>query len=141
MPGEQEKYVARKTPFAQNSAFARQDATAAAVNVSAKEGEDMLDYDVYRSTLLVRLENELDHNAAQHLRRELDALLRDHSIRRLVLDLKHLRFMDSSGVGFIIGRYKLMARRGGSVAVKNADQRMDRIFEMSGLYELVEKLA
>ena len=101
----------------------------------------MLDYDVYRSTLLVRLENELDHNAAQHLRRELDALLRDHSIRRLVLDLKHLRFMDSSGVGFIIGRYKLMARRGGSVAVKNADQRMDRIFEMSGLYELVEKLA
>ena len=101
----------------------------------------MLDYDVQRHTLLVRLENELDHSAALRLRPQLDELLRDASIRRLVLDLKHLRFMDSSGVGFIIGRYKLMARRGGSVAVKNADKRMDRIFEMSGLYELVERMA
>ena len=49
--------------------------------------------------------------------------------------------MDSSGVGFIIGRYKLMAKRGGSVAVMNADKQMDRIFRMSGLYELVEHLA
>ena len=101
----------------------------------------MLDYDVRRHTLLVRLRDELDHRAALQLRGELDELLRDGSIRRLVLDLKHLRFMDSSGVGFIIGRYKLMARRGGSVAVMNANQRMDRIFEMSGLYELVEKMA
>lgn len=101
----------------------------------------MLDYDVRRHTLLVRLEDELDHRAALRLRGELDELLRDASIRRLVLDLKNLRFMDSSGVGFIIGRYKQMARRGGSVAVVNADKRMDRIFEMSGLYELVEKMA
>ena len=62
-------------------------------------------------------------------------------MQRLVLDLRKLKFMDSSGVGFIIGRYKLMARRGGSVAVVNADRHMDRIFEMAGLYELVERMA
>ena len=77
----------------------------------------MLNYDVRRNTLVVRLENELDHHAALRMRDELDNLLVDASIRRLVLDLKKLRFMDSSGIGFIIGRYKLMARRGGSVAV------------------------
>ena len=101
----------------------------------------MLDYERRRQTLTVRLQAELDHNAAAHMRAELDALLKDTSIRRLVLDLKKLSFMDSSGIGFIIGRYKLMARRGGSVAVMNADGRMDRIFQMAGLYELVERLA
>ncbi|MBP3652985.1 MAG: anti-sigma factor antagonist [Clostridia bacterium] len=101
----------------------------------------MLDYERRRQTLMVRLKDELDHNAALRLRGELDALLQDGSINRLVLDLKKLSFMDSSGVGFIIGRYKQMARRGGSVAVMNADKQMDRIFRMSGLYELVERLA
>ena len=101
----------------------------------------MLEYERQRQTLIVRLEDELDHRAAQQLRGELDRILQDGSIRRLVLDLKKLSFMDSSGVGFIIGRYKLMARRGGSVAVINADGRMDRIFRLSGLYELVERLA
>ena len=101
----------------------------------------MLDYERQRQTLTVRLADELDHRAAAQLRGELDALLQDGSIRRLVLDLQKLSFMDSSGIGLIIGRYKLMARRGGSVAVVNADRRMDRIFEMAGLYELVERMA
>lgn len=101
----------------------------------------MLDYERRRQTLTVHLQQELDHSAALRLRTELDALLQDASIRRLVLDLEKLSFMDSSGIGFIIGRYKLMAKRGGSVAVVNADKQMDRIFKMSGLYELVEKLA
>ena len=101
----------------------------------------MLDYERHRQTLIVYLADELDHRAAARLRGELDELLRDGNIRRLVLDLRSLRFMDSSGIGLIIGRYKLMARRGGSVAVMNADRRMDRIFEMAGLYELVERMA
>ena len=101
----------------------------------------MLDYERHRQTLTVRLAAELDHSAATQLRGELDELLRDGTIRRLVLDLRDLSFMDSSGIGLIIGRYKLMARRGGSVAVMNADRRMDRIFEMAGLYELVERMA
>lgn len=101
----------------------------------------MLEYERRRQTLIVCLDAELDHSAAERMRPELDALLRDKDIRRLVLDLKKLSFMDSSGIGFIIGRYKLMARRGGSVAVKNPDGRMDRIFRMAGLYELVERLA
>ena len=101
----------------------------------------MLDYERHRQTLTVHLAEELDHRAATQLRSELDELLRDGTIRRLVLDLRRLNFMDSSGIGLIIGRYKVMERRGGSVAVVNADRRMDRIFEMAGLYELVERMA
>lgn len=101
----------------------------------------MLDYERKRQTVTVRLRDELDHRAAAQLRPELDALLKDTSIRRLVLDLEKLRFMDSSGIGFIIGRYKLLERRGGSMAVVNADAHMDRIFEMSGLYQIVDRMA
>ena len=75
------------------------------------------------------------------MRAELDELILDPGVRRLVFDLNGLEFMDSSGIGLIIGRYKLMARRGGSVAVRGPGRRVDRIFQMSGLYQLVERLA
>lgn len=101
----------------------------------------MLEYELQRHTLTVRLRSELDHRAAEEIRAELDELLKNRSIRRLVLDLGRLKFMDSSGIGLIIGRYKLMARRGGSVSIANADERMDRIFRMAGLYQLVDRMA
>lgn len=101
----------------------------------------MLEYELQRHTLTVCLRSELDHRAAEEIRAELDELLKNRSIRRLVLDLGRLKFMDSSGIGLIIGRYKLMARRGGSVSIANADERMDRIFRMAGLYQLVDRMA
>ena len=65
----------------------------------------------------------------------------DYGFENSPPDLNDLRFMDSSGIGLIIGRYKLMSRRGGSVAVSGPDAHIDKIFEMAGLYQLVERLA
>ena len=101
----------------------------------------MFSYWREHSTLIVRTETELDQRAAAQIRGELDGLLRDPMIRHLVLDLSGITFMDSSGIGLIIGRYKLLAKRGGSVSVKNADARVNRIFEMSGLYRIVDRMA
>ena len=101
----------------------------------------MFSYELNRNTLTVCLSGELDHRAAASIRRELDGLLDDARVMRLVFDLSRLEFMDSSGIGLVIGRYKRMARRGGSVAVMDPDARVDRIFRMSGLYQLVERLA
>lgn len=101
----------------------------------------MFSYWREHSTLIVRIETELDQRAAAQIRGELDRLLRDPMIRHLVLDLSGITFMDSSGIGLIIGRYKLLAKRGGSVSVKNADARVNRIFEMSGLYRIVDRMA
>ncbi len=101
----------------------------------------MFSYWREHSTLIVRIETELDQRAAAQIRGEMDGLLRDPMIRHLVLDLSGITFMDSSGIGLIIGRYKLLAKRGGSVSVKNADARVNRIFEMSGLYRIVDRMA
>ena len=101
----------------------------------------MLNCEKRRQMLLVRLGADLDHSACLYIRPRLDEMLRDSELRRLVFDFADVDFMDSSGVGFIIGRCKIMQKRGGSVAVINADARINRIFEMSGLYQLVERMA
>ena len=93
-----------------------------------------------RGTVEVSLEGELDHHSAAGVRQELDTLIADPKVKRLVLDLSGLMFMDSSGIGVVIGRYKEMSRRGGSVAVRAAKGHVDRIFEMAGLYQIIERL-
>lgn len=97
----------------------------------------MLFYDVKRGAVAVRLTGELDHSEARRLREEMDALIDETGAKRLLLDLSGLDFMDSSGIGLIIGRYKRMKRRGGSVEVVGSNPRIDRIFDMAGLYQLV----
>lgn len=101
----------------------------------------MLTYEKHRGAVVVKLTGELDHNIADGLRAELDAFIENNQVRRLVFDLDDLEFMDSSGIGMMIGRYKLMARRGGSVEIKCANRRIDRIFEMAGLYQIIKKMA
>ena len=111
-----------------------------AINTMAG-GNSMLCYEKKQGTLTVCLTGELDHSSADRVRRELDELILDPKIKRLVFDMKDLCFMDSSGIGLMIGRYKQMNRRGGSVAVMSADARVDKIFEMAGLYQIIERMA
>lgn len=101
----------------------------------------MLNYEIDGGVLTVHLQSELDHSSASRLRGELDKLIADKRIRHLVFDLSRLEFMDSSGIGLVIGRYRQMTRRGGRVSVKNADKRIDRLFQMSGVYKLVDRMA
>ena len=91
--------------------------------------------------ICIRLSGELDHHSAKGLLRRLDQEIEKALPTQLTLDLSGVTFMDSSGIGLIIGRYKLMARRGGTVAVSGPGRRVDQIFEMAGLYQLVERLA
>ena len=101
----------------------------------------MIAHEKKRGEVVVRLSGELDHRVAERIRPELDEVLQDPKVRRLVFDLTGLSFMDSSGIGMILGRYRLIKQRGGSVAVKCDNRHIDRIFEISGLYQLVQKLA
>jgi len=98
------------------------------------------EYKRLKDTLTVVLEGELDHHTAEKVRNELDMLIDDISIKNLILDLKYLSFMDSSGVGVILGRYKAIMKRNGSIAVKNANPQIDKILEISGLYRIIKKL-
>jgi stage II sporulation protein AA (anti-sigma F factor antagonist) len=90
--------------------------------------------------LTVAIVGELDHHCAQQVKEQLDGLLSDEQIKRLVLDFKGLTMMDSSGIGVIIGRYKIMNRRKGWVEVRNMNRSIDKIMAMAGLYQIIRKI-
>ncbi len=89
--------------------------------------------------LCVELEGELDHHNAETIRRQLDrAIMRCRN--GLILDFSHVTLMDSSGIGLLIGRYKKLKEKGMPLYVKNVNSHVDKIFRMSGLYNIIEKL-
>lgn len=91
--------------------------------------------------LTVALSGELDHHNAAALRTRIDALLQDRSIRELVFDMRAVTFMDSSGIGIILGRYRTMSERGGGVSIQNANKYVERMLKMAGLSSLLKKQA
>ena len=92
-----------------------------------------------RGSVTAKLCGELDHFSADSVRAMLDELTQDKTVKYLILDMSGMTFMDSSGVGVIIGRYKRMAARGGGVKVCGASRQVDRLMELSGLYKIVQK--
>lgn len=99
----------------------------------------MLEHARQQDTLTVRLAGELDHHSAEQVRRDLDSLIADERVVHLVLDMKGLTFMDSSGIGVLIGRYRTLARRQGTVSVRNMSPHVARIFQLSGLHQIINK--
>ncbi len=85
----------------------------------------------------VVIAGELDHFAAPQIRRRLDELLEDGSITHLVLDLENLTFMDSSGIGVLLGRLRQLQARGGSLSVKNMQPPVEKLFRLSGLDRVI----
>lgn len=98
----------------------------------------MLKAQMDENTLIVFLEGELDHCAVEGLRAELEERLLNRAIEHLHFDFQDVSFMDSSGIGFIIGRYKTMTDRGGRVSAGNLHPPVDRLFRMGGLHRIIE---
>lgn len=89
--------------------------------------------------IIVKLAGELDHHSAADVRLTLDLWLRDVTVRELQLDMALVTFMDSAGLGVVLGRYRTIAARGGRLILSNVRTPIDRVFRMSGLYALVER--
>lgn len=84
------------------------------------------------------LGGELDHHGAVAVRTLIDAEICRLSPRKTVLDLSELDFMDSSGLGLIMGRYALMQKRGGEFTVREPNERILKIFRLAGLERMVK---
>lgn len=89
------------------------------------------------STLIVSLIGELDHHSAEYVRQKIDSELLRSTTKNVVFDLTKLGFMDSSGIGVIMGRYKSISRLNGKLAIANALPQIKRILEMSGIFRLI----
>ena len=82
------------------------------------------------------LSGEIDHHIAKELRRDIDFAVREFQPEELVLDFAEVGFMDSSGIGLVMGRYKLMKETGGKVIVKNPQNQIKKVMRLSGMDKL-----
>ncbi|MDR1892910.1 MAG: anti-sigma factor antagonist [Oscillospiraceae bacterium] len=84
------------------------------------------------------LEGELDHHSAKAIREEVDMAIFKDSPTLLVLDFRDITFMDSSGIGLIMGRYRVMSGLGGEVHVANPSPQIAKVMKLSGLDRLAQ---
>ena len=97
------------------------------------------EYEVKGEMLVIRLKTDLDHHTALTVRESADTLLARSHAKHILFDFTGVEFMDSSGIGVVMGRYKQMQYAGGEVFVYGIGKSVDRIFQMSGLYRLVKE--
>lgn len=101
--------------------------------------EETFTYEAREHTLVIHLPKELDHHNCKNLKYETDLLLAENYIRKLVFDFSSTQFMDSSGIGVLLSRYKQMQGSGGSVAVCGAGMHILRILSIGGITKLVKR--
>lgn len=87
--------------------------------------------------LKLKLEGELDHHSAERMRRRLDSEILKSGARTVIFDLSGLTFMDSSGIGVLLGRYKLFASR--HLYITGATGSIDKLLTLSGVYSVMPK--
>lgn len=94
-------------------------------------------FDVKKDVLIVRLSGELDHHEAELLRKDWQENMYSTGIKHVVVNLQNVSFMDSSGLGVVLGRYKEVLQLGGEMVVCNISPAIERLFEMSGLFKII----
>ena len=87
--------------------------------------------------LILEINEEIDHHIAEKLRRDADYEIQRRSPKRIVLDFNSVSFMDSAGIGMVIGRYKTATMIGAKMEMVNVKENIKRIFEMTGVLKII----
>ena len=95
---------------------------------------------VHNNVLYVLLCGELDEHSASYTRITMDEIFDKPSFDKIVIDLSELSFMDSTGFGVLIVRYKKMKDKNVPIYIANPSNHAEKIFKMTGLYELMPKI-
>ncbi len=93
---------------------------------------------VRNNVLFVMLEGEIDSYSASHIREEVDRLFQINRLTHIIFDFENVTFMDSSGVGLLMGRYRTVSIGGGQVIIIKVRPEVDKIMKLSGIYKLIK---
>lgn len=97
----------------------------------------------YKNTLYLSLSGELDEHSSNYTRETIDNIIDNEKsfYNQVIVDLGDLDFMDSTGIGVMIGRYKKLKTKEIPLYLTNPNTHIDKIFEMTGLYKIMPKLS
>lgn len=105
----------------------------------AKGGNELeVIFAVSEHILIAELLGELDHHAAEYVREDIDDAMRENSASCLVLDFSKVRYMDSSGIGVVLGRYRKLSASGGEVVIASCSETVKNILNMAGIFSLMQ---
>ena len=88
------------------------------------------------SQLVLHICEELDHHTAGQISKVVDLQIEKGNVRTLIFDFSGITFMDSSGIGLVMGRYKLMQELNGKVTVRNPPNHIRKVMRLSGIDRL-----
>ena len=91
-----------------------------------------------RERLIVRLSGDIDHHLAGMVRNDIDRLILDNNPKEFWLDLSEIEFMDSSGLGLVLGRYKKVTELGGLMKIINPTRRVLQILQLAGVEKIIK---
>lgn len=98
-------------------------------------------YEIRERNLIIILDGELDHHEVTKIQEELQDKMAICMAKNIWMDFQKVQFMDSAGIGLVMGAYKMVAARGGCVYIGNMTERIDRMFRLSGVYRWIEKIS
>ena len=104
---------------------------------AARDRKPGFDSEFTGTVLKVKLRGEIDHHSAVAVRTNIDDMIRSKRPAELIIDMSAVDFMDSSGLGLIMGRFNTMKEIGGSVTVADPNAGIERIMSLAGLERIV----
>lgn len=94
-------------------------------------------YEEKDKLLVFKITEEIDHHTTEKIRRKMDNEIERYMPKKIVFDFNRVTFMDSAGIGMLIGRYKAIRRIGGLAELTNVKPSIKKIFEMCGLLKII----
>ena len=98
------------------------------------------EFAIINNYLCIRMPREVDHHGAAGIRESADRLILDDQVKNIVFDFENTTFMDSSGIGIIIGRYRKISCFGGKMYAINTNKRIRKLLKTSGMSAIIEIL-
>lgn len=97
-----------------------------------------IDHYIDEKILKIYITEEIDHHTSSVIRTRLDYEISRFRPKKVVIDMERVKFMDSAGIGLLIGRYKVAKSYGGCLEIENTNEKLMSIFEMAGLPKIIE---
>ena len=95
-------------------------------------------FEIAGTTLRIKMPEDVDHPVSDHVKKETDRIMDLTYIRTMIFDFADTEFMDSSGIGLIMGRYRAMGMRGDCIRATGVSAYIEKLLHLSGVYKFVE---
>ena len=92
---------------------------------------------VEENIIIFNISGDIDHHTCENIREKIDTSVIEKNLKNIIIDMRKIDFMDSSGIGLVMGRYRVLSRFDGKLVVVSEDEKINRVLKMSGVDKFV----